>query len=123
MRVYVQPVRGWDEPVERGYAHDIEGCQVIEHGGSPGGAFQVKRWPDEFHLARLQIEPRFQGRGWGTRVTRYVQDEVASRHRLPLSLQVLADNPARRLYERLGFEVIARDGAQVRMRWQPGTPA
>jgi hypothetical protein len=37
---------------------------------------------------------------------------------VPLRLSVLVNNPARRLYGRLGFRVTAVDHPRVRMEWR-----
>jgi len=37
----------------------------------------------------------------------------------PVALRVLKPNPARRLYERLGFEIICETPERCFMRWQP----
>jgi ribosomal protein S18 acetylase RimI-like enzyme len=51
------------------------------------------------------------GRGVGTRLLQAVIDEGRRRALPGLSLSVERDNPARALYERLGFTVVGLDGA------------
>jgi ribosomal protein S18 acetylase RimI-like enzyme len=122
MRPYVEPVRGWHVPTERSYSDDLEGCHVILDGAAPVGAYQVKRWPAEFHLSRLQIHPSRQRQGLGARVVIHLQHTLAHQH-LPFTLQVISSNPARHLYERLGFQTTARRDHQILMRWlPPGAP-
>lgn len=48
------------------------------------------------------MHPDHQGRGLGTELLRRVLARADAR-RLPVRLQVLKGNPARRLYRRLGF--------------------
>jgi ribosomal protein S18 acetylase RimI-like enzyme len=56
-------------------------------------------------LAYVAILPAFQGRGVGTAIVRDLVEEARAQD-LPVTLQVLKENPgARRLYERLGFAV------------------
>ena len=60
--------------------------------------------PDAVKLHRVFLLPEAQGRGIGTRLVEEVL--AASRAtRRPVRLRVLRVNPARRLYERLGFKV------------------
>jgi ribosomal protein S18 acetylase RimI-like enzyme len=50
------------------------------------------------------VDPAFLGQGIGTRLLRAYLD-MAGRHIPAVTLSVRADNPAARLYERLGFQV------------------
>ena len=62
----------------------------------------MRRQSDEIRLFRVFLLPSVQNRGIGTRLVRDLLDEAAAAG-LPLRLRVLRVNPARRLYERLGF--------------------
>jgi ribosomal protein S18 acetylase RimI-like enzyme len=54
----------------------------------------------------LAVDPAVQGRGVGAALLAGVLDEARRRDARKLSLRVLAENePARRLYERAGYEV------------------
>jgi len=59
----------------------------------------------QWELMRIQLAPERQRAGWGTRI---VQSVIADARRAgaSLSLTVLRANPARQLYERLGFVVV-----------------
>jgi ribosomal protein S18 acetylase RimI-like enzyme len=59
----------------------------------------------EWAISQLQIAPGYQGKGLGTEVIRRVIEQ-ANRNSLPVTLCVLRNNPALRLYERLGFRVM-----------------
>jgi ribosomal protein S18 acetylase RimI-like enzyme len=61
--------------------------------------------------------PEFQGRGLGTTILGDVI-EHARMGRRPVSLQVLKVNPARRLYERLGFVISGESETHFQMRLQ-----
>jgi [ribosomal protein S18]-alanine N-acetyltransferase len=63
---------------------------------------------DELHINNLAVRPDFQGRGLGTALLRHVLECGATRGADRATLEVRRSNaPARRLYERLGFEVAA----------------
>ncbi len=57
----------------------------------------------------IAVLPAWRGRGVGTALLQRLLRQVRGRHPA-VSLSVAADNPARRLYERLGFEVVDRHG-------------
>ena len=63
----------------------------------------------------MAIFPEHRGQGIGTALlTRLV--EAATYTYEQISLSVAAENPALRLYERLGFEVVAKVGTSLTMR-------
>ena len=78
--------------------------QIVQLDGRDIGVLCLEREEDGFFLANIEILPPHQNRGVGTRI---IEDILASarRDRLPVRLRVLKVNPARRLYERLGFVV------------------
>lgn len=77
---------------------------------------------DCLHLLDITLLPAWCGRGLGTAVLRSLQQQAAQRG-CALSIQVEQGNPARRLYERLGFEACgAQQGFHQLMRWQPAGP-
>jgi ribosomal-protein-alanine N-acetyltransferase len=63
---------------------------------------------DEIHINNLAIRHEYQGQGLGTALLQYVLQAGGSRGADRATLEVRRSNtPARRLYERLGFEVAA----------------
>jgi len=63
---------------------------------------------DEVHINNLAVRGDFRGQGLGTRLLEHVLRAGASRGAGRATLEVRRSNaPARRLYERLGFEVAA----------------
>ncbi|MDX1613821.1 MAG: GNAT family N-acetyltransferase [Candidatus Promineifilaceae bacterium] len=105
---YVEKTWGWDETWQRDYHrrnfNHLE-VQIIEVEDEPVGTLMVERGPAAMLLHGIYILPHFQRRGVGSTVIADLLAE-AQEARLPLRLQVLKVNPARRLYERLGFRVV-----------------
>ena len=94
---------------------------VIEVDGEPAGRLYVHRGPDEIRIMDIALVPAFRGRGIGTGLLRELMEEAAGSGR-SLSIHVELNNPARRLYERLGFVPAGEHGVYVLMRWgQPKT--
>jgi ribosomal-protein-alanine N-acetyltransferase len=81
-----------------------------ETGGEPSIAGFCAFWLvlDEIHINNLAVRREFQGRGLGTALLEHVLRAGASRGADRATLEVRRSNgPARRLYERLGFEIAA----------------
>ncbi|RQQ56366.1 GNAT family N-acetyltransferase [Burkholderia stagnalis] len=82
------------------------------------GLLKLSRTGDAWHLHQIQILPGHQGNGIGKAVLSRVLDEA--RHAgATVSLNVLHGNPARRLYERLGFECVTETSRDARLMWRP----
>ena len=61
----------------------------------------------------IGVKPNARGQGVGSKLMRALIGE-AGRHGLGLCLSVRSENPARRLYERLGFRDIPGSAATIR---------
>jgi ribosomal protein S18 acetylase RimI-like enzyme len=84
--------------------HRYESAQVIERGGAPAGIFKVTRDGREWVLLQIQLAQELQGQGIGQAlITELIAEARAAG--ASLTLRVLHQNPARQLYERLGFRV------------------
>lgn len=96
---------------DRHYREHYEGASfdVVELDGVPVGRLYVARWPDEIRIMELSLLPEHRGAGIGTRLVRSILDE-ATRAGVRTSVHVEHENPARRLYERLGFAHVADVG-------------
>lgn len=79
--------------------------RIIEANGQPVGLLAVKESAQFIFLHRIFLLPQAQKRGMGTRLIREIL-QSAQKRGLPVRLRVLKVNPARALYERLGFAVI-----------------
>ncbi len=86
--------------------------------GQPAGRLYVDRSGPEIVLVDVALLPALRGRGLGTHLLRGLLREAAAQGRA-VRLSVTLGNPARRLYERLGFERLDDDGVYERMIWHP----
>ena len=108
MREHVELIWIWDEQWQQERfekTFNPAENRIIVLNGVDVGVIATRRYEDEIFLARLYILPEYQGRGIGTQLIRSLLVE-ARREGLPVTLRVLTGNPAKRLYERLGFEVV-----------------
>lgn len=113
MGEYVTAIWGWDEHDQRAFhdrAFNPRRWQIITAGQADIGMLDVEYRPAEIFLARIEIDPAHQGRGFGSTIVSALVQE-AEQHGQPLVLEVLAVNQrARALYERLGLTEVERRG-------------
>lgn len=91
---------------------------VIEIDGVPAGRFYVARWLRETRLIDIALLPPFRGQGAGTELIRRLFSEATASSR-SVTIHVEIFNPARALYERLGFVSKGEQGMYVLMEWKP----
>jgi ribosomal protein S18 acetylase RimI-like enzyme len=121
MRRYVEQAYGpWDETWQRAYFERLfqpERCRIVTSDGQDVGLACTVEAEDEVVLNTLEVLPEHQRKGIGTFVLRSVQREAFARGKA-VTLQVLKVNPARRLYERLGFTLVDETEKHYQMRGQ-----
>ena len=96
----------------------FEHARIVSIGGQDAGLLKAYREQSQWYIAQIQISPQFQGQGLGRAIIEKVLEQ-ASRERLPTALKVLTGNPARRLYEALGFKEISQEDAEHLMVCPP----
>jgi ribosomal protein S18 acetylase RimI-like enzyme len=94
--------------------YDPATFDVIEVGGEAAGRLYVARWEDEIRIIDIALMPEYRGRGIGTALLRELLAEAAADGKR-LSIHVELHNPARRLYERLGFVPVEEQGLYLLM--------
>lgn len=92
--------------------------RVVFCDDMPVGRIMTARTESALVLVDISLLPEFQGAGIGTALIRDLQARAAQAG-LPVTLHVLATNPARRLYERLGFILTGEPGIHLAMLWRP----
>jgi len=97
----------------------VVGKEVLgKNAAEPIGRLYVDRWDEEIRLVDIALLPEYRGSGHGSRLLQGILAEGAEAG-LPVSIHVESENPALRLYERLGFEHIDTNGVYHLMRWTP----
>lgn len=90
---------------------------VIVHAGEDIGRLYVERWPSQVRIIDIAFLPDHRGRGFGTALLRDLMDEAAAAGKA-VSIHVEKNNPAMRLYRRLGFATEEDKGVYDLMRWE-----
>lgn len=105
LRPYIEKLWGWDGKLEERHfleTFDPAAATIIYSAQSNVGFYELVDQGFELFLAGIYIGAPYRGHGLGTAVLRDLL-AIARARQLPLALRVLKPNPARRLYERLGF--------------------
>ena len=89
--------------------------RIITRDGADTGWLQAAAGTDALFLKQLFVDAPLRGRGIGTAVMHRLIDEAAQAGRA-VRLEVVKTNPARRLYERLGFALTGEDERKFHMR-------
>jgi ribosomal protein S18 acetylase RimI-like enzyme len=91
-------------------------AEVLLRNRIPVGLLKVARDPPEWKIIQIQFMPELQGKGLGALLLHQVIAEAKAAN-VALVLTVLKANPAKGLYERLGFVVEGEDELEYRMRY------
>jgi len=91
---------------------------VLERNGRPVGRLYVDRRQTVYNVMDIALMPAECGKGLGTEILTAMQEQ-ATAHGKGISLFVEPENPARKLYERLGFYEVRGDVMNVELEWFP----
>jgi len=116
LRDYVLATWGrWDDAEQALHfqsSFNPDRSRIIRLDGRDIGLLVVDASADPYRLLTIAIMPEHQRKGLGARVIDRVIDEAAPKD---VWLQVLRVNPARTLYERLGFRLFEETDTHFRM--------
>jgi len=91
---------------------------VIEREGAAAGRLYLEEWADQIRLIDIALLPNQRGTGAGSAILADLMDMAAAAGK-PLTIHVEKNNPAMRLYKRLGFVPIDEHGVYDLMEWRP----
>lgn len=89
---------------------------IIMSNGIAVGRVVMQRRADALHLVELLLSVGQRGKGLGSALISYLQD-CARQERIDISLNVETINPARALYNRMGFQERPIQGLIIPMEW------
>lgn len=110
----------WDDEQQRLFFDakwDPQSYRIIVVDGADAGVLRRRSKAGHIELDEIQLLPEAQGAGVGSAIIRDLQAE-AQHAGVPLRLQVLMQNRARGLYERLGFQVTGETEHHFQMEWR-----
>jgi ribosomal protein S18 acetylase RimI-like enzyme len=95
---------------------------ILELDGTPIGRMYVHRSAEQILLIDIALLPEHRGSGIGSEVLRDLLAESAESSK-PVRIHVEHQNPALRLYQRLGFRIREDKGLHYEIEWSPDTSA
>ena len=88
---------------------------LILYGGTKIGNLYALRGPERFVLIDIALLPEYRNKGVGTDLVQSLINEADASQK-SLDAHVRRDNPAWRLWQRLGFEKAEDDGVYLQIR-------
>jgi len=90
---------------------------IIEREGEAIGRLYLAEWERELRVVDIALVPAARGTGIGCAILRDVQALATARGKA-VSIHVEKNNPARRLYDRLGFAAVEDKGVYDLLEWR-----
>lgn len=121
---------GWPEPALRSFLTSQAQLQARHYETAYPGAFRgivtgqgvavgrlyLHSRPGDIRVVDISLLPQWRDQGLGSALLGAVQ-AMAKAADAGISLSVSIGNPALHLYQRLGFTIMAENGAALEMRW------
>ena len=108
----------WNDDAQRARfdaSFDVQRFQIVLIDGEPIGLLETYLEDDHLRLRNIALVAAWRNHGMGTALVRALTRTT----RREIRLTVLAVNPARRFYQRLGFEVVGPTNGDVVMMHLP----
>jgi ribosomal protein S18 acetylase RimI-like enzyme len=95
---------------------------IILVDGKPAGRLYLHQQTRDLRIMDIVLAPEWRGSGIGTMLLREIMDRAGTAGD-SVSIHVERDNPAMRLYERLGFRPVNEYGVYYLMEWRLASPS
>lgn len=116
---YVEQIWGWDEERRTtDFPKELSESPftMVRYVGEDVDCISVMDAGEALDLNYIAILPDFQSKGLGTQLVRSLKNQAIAKE-IPIQLRVLKVNPAKRLYERLGFKATVKNDVQPYRQW------
>ena len=117
LRKYIEIHYGWDEEIQKQktqkeLANNLSNMKVITLDGIDIGITTFFEYEDYCQVGLLIIHPDYQNKGIATSIINdYIKYARENKKRIIIKTNI--ENPARKLYERLGFTIYETDNTHV----------
>lgn len=113
LKWYIQKIYGWDDDIQRvktanELKRNIDNMKIIQVDGNDVGITTFEKANKEYRVGLIMIHPNYQNKGIATNIiSNYIN--IAKQDRKRIVIKTYKENPARKLYERLGFSLYETD--------------
>lgn len=117
MKWYIEKLYGWDYEIQKQITiseldKDLNNMKIIVVDGKDVGVTTFSEYDDYFEVGLIVIHPDYQNQGIASRIIKnYI--EIANFKKKRIILKTYKENPAQRLYMRLGFSVYRTDNTHL----------
>ncbi|MFA6174419.1 MAG: GNAT family N-acetyltransferase [Kiritimatiellales bacterium] len=96
---------GWDAARHERQPEFPEYFTMVTDAGQTIGFISVRQQPDVLYLETIQLQQTHRSKGIGTALMKYVEQLAVANDKEWIRFRVFKNNPARHLYDRLGYQV------------------
>jgi ribosomal protein S18 acetylase RimI-like enzyme len=105
---------GWDEELHQQEPRP-ERYTMVYGNDNLIGFFSIREASDYLYIHTIQLVASFRSKGYGTTLLQHIENIARTKNLQRIHLSVFKENPAQRLYQRLGYKPIAQDEYLIRM--------
>ena len=114
---YIEIIYGWNIEVQREKnIHELQkhkdDMRILIKDGKDIGVTTFYEENNQYVVGLIMIHPEYQGEGLGSKIIKEYID-LAKKSNKKIKIKVYKENPAKRLYERLGFEIYNEDDTHL----------
>ena len=120
MKWYIEKIYGWDTDIQREKTkHEIENhkndMRIIEIDNNDIGVTTFYEENNEYVVGLIIVHPDYRGKGVATNIIKKYID-IAKKNNKNIKIKTYKFNPAKKLYERLGFKIYKEDDTHVYLK-------
>lgn len=93
---------GW-KPTAFREGYNLKNTKIILNNDRRGGYYTVIIKNDHLYIDNIQLSSQLRGKGMGTLIISRIEKQARRTNQKKIKLSVFKDNPAIKLYKRLGY--------------------
>ena len=119
LKWYIEIIYGWDTNIQREKTKEElekhkDDMRIIVKDNKDIGVTTFYEENNEYVVGLIMVDPELQGLGIGTKIiSEYI--DIAKEDKKRIIIKTYKLNPAKRLYERLGFKIYKEDNTHVHL--------